>query len=140
MEPVLFKQHIFSSMILKIDGQNPLRNAQQQFNSFYPYLKIEFFRRIPADLAANSSELVSAQGSPGWARIGEEGFIKIDVNRKKTVSEVESEVEQTLGLMARIYRKSGNVWVETTLTNDWPLEDQNEEGRQISSHFLGSKE
>jgi hypothetical protein len=51
----------------------------------------------------------------------------------------EKDFEKILGLSAHIFRKSGNVWVETTLNNDWPLEEQNEEGKQISSHFADNK-
>jgi hypothetical protein len=66
-------------------------------------------------------------------------MVHIDVSGKRTVSDVEKDFEELLGISARLYRKSGNVWVETTLTNDWPLGEQNEEGRLISSHFTESK-
>jgi len=39
---------------------------------------------------------------------------------------------ESLGLFAEVFRKSGNVWIETSLTNDWTLQQQNLEGEEIS--------
>ena len=126
-------------MELQIDKGSSLKNIQKQFNAFYPFLKIEFFKKIPVDqplyrveLFSNNELLKFIEGAPN-------GIVVIDVNRKRTVFEVEIDFEKQLGISAHVFRKSGNVWVETTLTNDWSLEDQNEEGKQISSHFIEKK-
>ncbi len=112
---------------------------QKEFNSFYPFLKVEFFKRIPSDQPLYKADLFSISESRKYLNGFYDGLATIDISRKRTVSEVEKDFETLLGLSAHIYRKSGNVWVETTLTNDWPLEEQNEEGKQISSHFTDNK-
>jgi hypothetical protein len=126
-------------MMLQIDKKSSLSSIQKEFNIFYPFLKVEFFKRVPADQPVYKTELFSVNESRRYLDGFYDGSISIDIGRKRTVMDVEKEFEKMLGLSARIYRKSGNVWVETTLTNDWPLEEQNEEGKEISSHFKPGK-
>ena len=122
-------------MKLQINKGSSLKNIQKQFNACYPFLKIEFFKKIPANQPLYKAELVSVTESLKYLDGLYEGGV-IDVSKKRKVFEVERDFEKLLGLPAIVFRKSGNVWVETTLTNDWPLEEQNEEGKQISSHFI----
>jgi hypothetical protein len=32
-----------------------------------------------------------------------------------------------------VFRKSGNLWLETTMTDDWTLQQQNDHGYEIST-------
>ncbi len=123
-------------MILQISKGSSLKNIQKQFSEFYPFLKIEFFKKIPVDQPLYKAELFSAADIVRYIDGAKDGFVNIDVSRKKTITDVEKDFEKMLGISAHVFRKSGNVWVETTLTNDWSLEDQNEEAKQISSHFI----
>jgi len=126
-------------MMMKIDKESSINSMQKEFNSFYPFLKIEFFKKVPANLPLYKADLFSISESRKYLNGFYDGMATIDISRKRTVLEVEKDFETLLGLSAHIFRKSGNVWVETTLTNDWPLEEQNEEGKQISSHFTDNK-
>ena len=125
----------YSPMILQIDKNDSLKTFQQQFNANYPFLKIEFFKKISIDKPSIDLSISLKTNSEKNINEFKNGFVNIDVNRKKTITELEKDFEKLLGLSARVFRKSGNVWVETSITNDWSLEDQNEEGKLISSHF-----
>jgi hypothetical protein len=127
-------------MILQINKGSSLKNVQRQFNAFYPFLKIEFFKKIPLNQPLYKAELFSAADLVRYIDGAREGVVNIDVSRKKTIADVEKDFEKMLGISAHVFRKSGNVWVETTLTNDWSLEDQNEEAKQISSHFINNSD
>lgn len=126
-------------MMLQIDKRSSLKSIQNQFSAHYPFLKIEFFKRIPVDQLLYKIDLNPINESRKYIDGFYDGFASIDISRKRTVHQVEKDFEKILDLSAHIFRKSGNVWVETTLTNDWPLEEQNEEGKQISSHFADNK-
>src|SRR5580704_15309691 len=104
-------------MILQVNKNDSLNKFQQQFNAYYPFLKIEFFKKIFLDGSTDKTDIF----------FGVDRWVNIDVNRKRTITELEKDFDKLLGLSARIFRKSGKVWVETSLTNDWSLEDQNEE-------------
>jgi hypothetical protein len=49
------------------------------------------------------------------------------------VSELEQLLGNRYGLGVQVFRKAGNSWVETILTDSWTLEEQNNEGQVLSS-------
>ena len=65
------------------------------------------------------------------------GKAVIDINDDVTVEELENKFA-SIGLIAEVLRRSGNVWIETSLTNNWTLQQQNMEGEEISRHFTAS--
>jgi hypothetical protein len=99
--------------IININTESSVKNIQVQFNSLYPFLKIEFLKSMASFINSGI----------------------ININSKRTVAEIENEFKEKIGVPIQVFRKSGNVWIETTLTDDWTLEQQNKEGEQISSHF-----
>lgn len=121
-------------MKLTINKDTTVQAIQKQFNIFYPYLKIEFFKNFPKNKPIFKAELLNAAETLKHLDNFYEGR-SIDVNKKRSVREVIKDFETMFGLSAHVFRKSGNVWVETSLTEDWALGDQNEEGEQISGHF-----
>jgi hypothetical protein len=56
----------------------------------------------------------------------------ISMSNQQTVARLEQEFLEKAGLKVKVYRKFCNVWIETTLTNDWTLEQQNQEGKLLS--------
>jgi hypothetical protein len=49
------------------------------------------------------------------------------------VNELENIFQQKFSLSAQVFRKSGNLWLETTMTDNWSLLQQNNHGREIST-------
>jgi len=121
-------------MEININRDTTVQAIQKQFNAYYPYLKIEFFKDVPKNKPILKAEIFVMMESLKRIDNFYEGKI-IDVGEKRTVHEVSQDFENMFGLSAHVFRKSGNVWVETSLTEDWTLEDQNKEGEQISGHF-----
>lgn len=115
-------------MYLHISSKLPISDIQKAFSSTFPYLKIEFFRR-PA----------TPYFSPGDLRIRETPQQvtedEIEITGEMKVRELEQALDKLFPLDARVFRRSGNIWLETTMTNDWTLEHQNEQGREISTPF-----
>ncbi|HLY71733.1 MAG TPA: hypothetical protein VKR53_18495 [Puia sp.] len=122
-------------MVLQLNKNGSLKTFQQQFNEYYPFLKIEFFKKITSGESLTGSGFLARSGSESKINRSADQSVSIDVNRKRKIAELEKDFDNLLGLSAHVFRKSGNVWVETSLTNEWSLEDQNEEGKQISRHF-----
>ena len=105
-------------MKLFIDDKKSFQYAQHTFNLRYPYLKIDFIRPPVGDT------------NPLSRRQGNGGTISIEGHR--TVDQIIKGFEDIFGLSMMIRRRSGNVWIETSLTADWTLERQNREGELIS--------
>ena len=105
---------------------------QADFNQAFPFLKLEFFIRknIPKRTLSLRDRV-----DPG-IRIGGNAVLEeksaLEVNSGMKVSELERKFFELFGLSAQVYRKSGRAWIETTLTDDWSLEMQNTEGRELS--------
>jgi hypothetical protein len=118
-------------MKLYIEKESQVEGIKKVFSAFYPFLKIEFFKK---PLRPNGSSAKNEIISPKMALVqlakvpGRKG---IDISQHRTVKELENDFE-SLGLFAEVFRKSGRVWVETSLTNDWTLQQQNFEGEEIT--------
>jgi len=121
-------------MELKITNNTQLNQVQNEFNKMYPYLKIEFTaNRKEGDTNAKSSRLAPATTfKQVLNRLNVNNEFFIDVNGNRTVADVERDFKECTGLTVQLYRKSGNVWIETSLTDDWTLERQNQSGEILS--------
>jgi hypothetical protein len=50
------------------------------------------------------------------------------------VVELECLFEDQFGLFVQVFRRSGNLWLETTVTDSWSLQKQNEQGKELSGN------
>ena len=66
----------------------------------------------------------------GAAGILEEG--ELLVFDSMTVGQFEKSFLEKFGVMVQVSRKSGTVWLETTMTDRWTLKQQNDHGRELS--------
>lgn len=103
------------------------------FSVRYPYLKIEFFEIEKDQKTMRSIKIDPQTFFKNLANTDKER--KIDINSRRTVSELSHDFENTLGLMAQISRKSGKVWNVISITDGWTLESQNSAGEFISSEM-----
>jgi hypothetical protein len=108
--------------MLQIEIGKPIKQIQTAFNTRYPYLKIEM-------LKPNSGKAEAMHGSEVFTRVSS---TTISIGNQQTVARLEQEFMEKAGLKVKVYRKFCNVWIETTLTNDWTLEQQNREGKLLS--------
>ncbi len=125
----------FDNMKLHISGERLIREVQEEFNKAYPYLKIEFFSKAHAYKQASASGLrippkltISEAVKKNIHSDGE-----IELAEGMTVFELERELQDQFDLHAQVLRQSGNIWLETTITDGWSLKEQNDHGREISS-------
>lgn len=115
-------------MKLHVDDKRVISSIQEDFNSAFPYLKIEFFKKPhEAGEASPLSEMLPSDSTLGkWRTIHNEGDLTITAETK--VDEVETMFQEKFGISAQVFRKSGAVWLETSATDSWTLKEQNEQG------------
>jgi hypothetical protein len=58
----------------------------------------------------------------------------IVISPQMTVLDLEQHFKMIYGLSAQVFRKSGKVWLETTVTDSWTLEEQNRQGESLSKN------
>jgi hypothetical protein len=118
-----------------INNSQTLSEIKQQFNSAFPFLKLEFFREAPVSGRGNAKNKMIVTDAKIENIQFKKKSGKIDLKKETKVCELENEFEKEYGLFVQVFRKSGRIWLETTATDNWTLEQQNEEGRSLAEHF-----
>ncbi len=117
-------------MIISTNNKT-LKQIQLEFSAAFPYLRIQFFKEshninegTDKDLLIkNTNQIIEAN------RIHN----KIHIDSSMTVYELEYLFKTSYKLNVQVFRKSGNSWLETTVTDSWTLEKQNQEGIELSN-------
>lgn len=117
---------------MSINDERKISDLQQEFSRCFPFLKIEFFTVAHTKNQLSSlKDMVPKDRSIGSFRTKHNtGTIVLDDT--KTVFELEDEFDKRFGMNAQVFRKSGSLWIETSLTDKWTLALQNSEGYEIS--------
>lgn len=119
-------------MYLSITPSRLISEVQREFNQEFPYLKIEFFKKKPAGQPEFSASglLPSNQKIELAQAIAADGGIEIVPEMK--VKDLEKIFNEQFALKAQVFRLSGTIWLETVMTDNWSLRQQNEHGREIT--------
>lgn len=115
-------------MKIHIDDTRLISELQEEFSNAFPFLKIEFFKK-PHEVGAVSAkeDMLQADTTLGeWRTVHSEGDFKL--TKDSTVAEVETGFQERFGLSVQVFRKSNQVWLETSATDSWTLAEQNEQG------------
>jgi hypothetical protein len=120
-------------MLLSIYPEKKISEVQKEFSEEFPFLKLEFFKNgmtrkesYPAHLQIPQSKMIQE----AWNLKRGEG--KMEIKEEMTVAELENLFMDRYNLSVQVFRRSGNIWLETTMTDNWTLRQQNEHGKEIS--------
>lgn len=116
--------------LIKKSGR--VSDIQQEFNNLFPYLKIELFKN-PHTYQELSPKNEMIDSLTPLGKLINCDAKALDVDEKMTVGEFENLLQQECGLFVQVFRKSGRIWIGTSLTDTWTLEKQNKEGQLMSS-------
>ncbi len=119
-------------MEILIDDNRTLQDLQEEFSAKYPFLKLEFFSKAHAEGDASpKSEMITENHKLGEVRTNhKQGSITIHSEMK--VSDLENDFEDLFGIHIQVFRKSGDLWLETSATDSWSLKEQNSTGEEMS--------
>lgn len=123
-------------MHFEINDQTVLRDIQKTFSNFYPFLSLSFYkiphkkyesssREKPIDLNKKIGELKKTHIS-----------CVIEIQPGYSVTEVEKEFQDRIGLSIQILKKEKNGWEETTGLDNLSIKDLNILGRNASDEFI----
>lgn len=113
-------------MTFLLTGQSMAKDIAKGFSSAFPFLRIELYKL----------NTLKKESLPLCFKINQDSETVRTINMKAntTVAALEKEFF-SVGVKAEVLRKSGKVWIETSLTSDWTLQQQNLEGEEISKHY-----
>ena len=117
-------------MKIKISSDRKIFEIQEEFNTAFPYLKLEFFKKTHNSKESSPKRWMkpSSKTLSEYKKITD----NIDIEPHMTVAFIEDEFKKKYGLGVQVFRKSGKVWLETTFTDGWTLEEQNSQGETLS--------
>ena len=120
-------------MKITIRDKGKIQDIQREFNDMFPYLKVEFFSRPHKSEGASARRymLSPLKTLKECRTVNKEGVINI--TPEMTVSNLEQRFQHLYGLSVQVFRQSGKVWLETTVTDGWTLDQQNKEGKELSA-------
>lgn len=120
-------------MEITIDDTSRLCDIQKEFSRHFPYLKLEFFGFQPEQkkIFTRKNLITDTRQTLGDVRhIHRPGHVSINGHLK--VSTLEQNFRGNYGIHVQVFRKSGNIWLETTVTDDWTLSKQDRKGGEIN--------
>lgn len=119
-------------MKIKISDSTRISAIQEIFHKNFPYLKIEFFSKPHKPGNPGVKNFIKPpQSTLAECRTNHlEG--EISIVSDMSVKDLEQQFLHHYGLFVQVFRKSGNIWLETTVTDNWTLEQQNTQGEEMS--------
>ena len=103
-----------------------IAELQRAFREFFPFLSLSFFTQ-PHDIYQSSpvKYLITERDIPLERIESYPHDAEVEIRADMTVSELEQLFEKEFGLHVQVYRKDGNAWTETTLSDNLSLREQN---------------
>lgn len=125
-------------MKITIAGNRKVADIQNDFNTLFPFLNLEFF-----DLADDKQASYISEGKkfPQYfvKDIREEekdGILFVDVNM--TIMQLENLLSDEFGLKAQVFVRTANEWKRHALNGYWTLYHKNESGRITAFQYHSS--
>ncbi len=122
-------------MELNLSTNRTMGEVQADFNAQFPYLKLAFFNKSHKAYQGSNAKFLLQNKSATLRELCEkphEGLLYL--SEDMPTWQVERLFEEDFGLHVQVFRKSGNVWLETSRSDDLTLEQQNAKGR-ASEHM-----
>ena len=114
-------------MNIEIIPGKKIEEIQSEFSKRFPYLKINFFTIKPKDSKGYSKPDIIDSSKRIMDVTDIQNSTPLHLNGLMSVAEVEKNAREQIGLHIEIFRKSGKVWLKTSSSDHWTLDEQNKE-------------
>jgi hypothetical protein len=122
-------------MKICISGNRKVADIQNEFNTLFPFLNLEFF-----DLSDNKQVSYISKGRKFPQLLindirekENDGVLLVEVNM--TIMRLENILADEFGLQAQVFVKSANQWMRYSLNGYWTLYHKNESGRRTAFEY-----
>jgi len=118
-------------MEITIHDSYKLSEIQEDFRKHFPFLKIEFFSFEPGAKKIYSKKHLIKDTLQSLRDIRHIHFAgPISINGHQKVKTLETNFREQYGIEIQVFRKSGDTWLQTSVTDDWTLTEQNKKGEE----------
>ena len=110
-----------------------IEEIQAQFSGRYPHLKIEFYSQ--SHKSGEGSEFKNQLDPKTLLKdIDARNYGMVNINDEMTVKEFESAMDFNHGVFVQVFRKSGELWLQTSSTDHWTLGVQEGKGSRSEQY------
>ena len=120
---------------MTIHDMRTLKDIQQAFHEKFPYLQIQFFatQHQTGEASPMHGKLDSSKTIGEVRTVHSRGDLSINANQK--ISTLEKNFAEQFGLNVQVFRKSGNLWLQTSKTDHWTLAEANRKGEHSEAAY-----
>jgi hypothetical protein len=120
-------------MELNISSDRTIGQLQDEFATYFPHLKPVFFSKPHDAYKGSPAKFIVSDRETTLSSIAKKihAFTHLLLEPEMPVWQLERLFELEYGLHVQIFRRSGNTWLETSVTDDLTLEQQ--EAKALSS-------
>jgi len=113
-----------------IHDDKTLKQLQDEFSKKFPFLKLEFYK-LPHDESgySNVKDQINTNKKIGDVRLIH-NTENISIKKDMTVNDFEQMFNNKFSLNVQVFRKSGNIWLQTGATDYLTLAEQNRRGEE----------
>ena len=119
-------------MNIEINDTTSLHSVQQSFNNLFPFLKIDFYVNLKSVSGRFHRKIVDKCIQSFGEFKYSSAHQPIIITPQMTVADLDHQLQDEFGMSVKLYRYSGRLWLETSVTDSWTLEQQNKEGEALS--------
>jgi len=124
-------------MKIRIFREQTISEVQEAFTKAYPFLKLVFFTKPHKAFKGSHAKFLIEDREIKLASLEKQpkdGVLYLEP--EMPVWQVERLFEEEFGLHVQVFRKSGNTWLQTSVTDSMSLEQQNAKGKSSENvHF-----
>lgn len=119
-------------MVIRDD--KTLQELKDEFSAKFPFLKIELYEDFHQNREGSpASKQLDSNATVGVVRtIHKEGDISVNGHLK--VETFEQKMATDYGLSLQVFRRSGDIWLQTSTTDHWTLTKQNQKGEESTQY------
>ncbi|ULQ52477.1 hypothetical protein [Flavihumibacter fluvii] len=123
-------------MFLEINDSTTIKEIQQTFSDFYPYLRICFFKKSHGKYeASDEKKMLSPDQLLGEVRKTHVSAL-LEIQPGYKVANVEEEFQRRFGLSVQVLKMEKGEWVQTTGMDDFTLKELNEFSRSADDGYI----
>jgi hypothetical protein len=122
-------------MKIKVSIDQTIAQIQEEFSKEFPYLKLVFFSKPHKAYKGSHAKFLITDRDLVLGSLEKKPHSgEIYIEPEMPTWQVERLFEEEFGLHVQVFRKSGNTWLETSVTDSLTLEEQNFKGKTSERH------
>ena len=122
-------------MTLQLHKNRTISEIQEAFHKQFPFLKLAFFKKSHEAFEGNHAKHLLSEKN---TRLGDlnPNLIEGDLTvlESTTVMDLEKAFEDQFGLHVQVFRKSGSIYLETSVTDNLTLAEQTQRAKDSEWH------